>query len=66
MQLTSMNADTLDKAAMMKNLRKERADKEPSVSVLGKCDPDDFDTQEDAFLDLMLQMFVGVLKEPLR
>jgi hypothetical protein len=60
------DADTLDKAAVvMKNLRKERADKEPSVSVLGKFDPDDFDTHEDAFLDLMSQMF-GVPKEPLR
>jgi hypothetical protein len=59
------DADTLAKAAMrMKNIRKERADKEPSVTVLGKFDPDDFDTHEGAFLNLMLQTF-GVLKETL-
>jgi hypothetical protein len=48
------DADTLAKAAMMKTLRKERADKEPSpVMILGKFDPDDFDTHEDTFLNLM-------------
>jgi hypothetical protein len=30
------DADTLPEAAVTKNLRKERADKEPSVTVLGK------------------------------
>ena len=45
------DAATLDKAAMMKSLCKERADKEPSAStVLGK-----FNTHENAFLNLMLQ-----------
>jgi FPC/CPF motif-containing protein YcgG len=59
------DADTLDEAAVMKNLCKERADKgEPLVTVLGKFDPDDFDTHEDAFLNLMSQTF-GVLKESL-
>jgi hypothetical protein len=60
------DAATLAEAAEMKDLRKERrADKEPSpVTVLGKFDPDDFGTHEDAFLNLMLQMF-GVLQEPL-
>jgi hypothetical protein len=66
MQLTSMQTLPLNEAAMMKNLAKERADKEPaSVTVLGKFDPDDFDTHEDAFLNLMSQTF-GVLEEPLR
>jgi hypothetical protein len=58
------DVDSMDKAAVMKGLRKERVDKEPSVTVLGKFDPDDFDTHEDAFLNLMLQTF-GILKEPL-
>jgi hypothetical protein len=45
-------------------LRRERADKEPSVTVLGKFDRDDFDAHEDdAFLNLLAQSF-GVLKEP--
>jgi hypothetical protein len=60
-----IDADTLDKAAMMKSLCKERADKEASVTVPGKIDPDDFDTHEDAFLNLLSQTF-GILKEPLR
>jgi hypothetical protein len=59
------DADTLDKAAIVKDLYKERASKEPSVVALGKFeDPDDFDTHEDAFLNLMSQTF-GVLNEPL-
>jgi hypothetical protein len=55
---------TLDEAAVMKGLRKERAGKEPSVTVLGKFDPDDFDMHDDAFLNLMSQTF-GVLKDSL-
>jgi hypothetical protein len=57
----------LAEAAVMKDLYKERrADKVPSVStVLGKFDPDDFDTHEDAFLNLMSQTF-GVLQESSR
>jgi hypothetical protein len=47
----------------MKGLRKERVDKEPSVTVLGEFDPDDFDTHKDAFLNLLSQTF-GLLKEP--
>jgi hypothetical protein len=57
--------DTLDNTAVMKDLYKERASKEPSVTALAKFDPDDFDTHEDAFLNLMSQTF-GVLNEPLR
>jgi hypothetical protein len=56
------DADSLTEAAMMKTLRKERADKEPSVTVLGKFDPDDFDTHEDAFLNLTMSQTFGVLK----
>jgi hypothetical protein len=44
----------------MKKLRRKRADKEPSVTVLGKCDRDDIDAHEDAFLNLLVQTF-GVL-----
>jgi hypothetical protein len=57
--------DAMTQASEMKTLRKERADKEPSVTDLGKFDPDDFDAHEDAFLNLLAQSF-GVLKEPLR
>jgi hypothetical protein len=40
------------------------ADKEPSVSDLGKFNPDNFDVFEDAFLDLLAQSY-GVIYEPL-
>jgi hypothetical protein len=59
------NVDAMNKAAEMKALRRDRAEKEPSVSDLGKFDPDDFDSFEDAFLNLLAQSY-GVLKEPLR
>jgi hypothetical protein len=49
----------------MKTLQRDMSDKEPSVSDLGKFDPDDFDAHEDAFLNLLAQSY-GVLKEPLR
>jgi hypothetical protein len=52
-------------ASEMKTLMRERSDKEPSLTDLGKFDPDDFDAHEDAFLNLLAQSF-GVLKEPLR
>jgi hypothetical protein len=59
-------AETMSEAATeMKTLRRERAEKEPSVTTLAKFDPDDFDAHEDAFLNLLAQSF-GVLKEPLR
>jgi hypothetical protein len=57
-------AKEMNQAAMAKTLRKDRADKEPSVSDLGKFDPDDFDSFEDAFLNLLAQSY-GVIKEPL-
>jgi hypothetical protein len=56
----------MSEVAEMKTLRRERAEKEPSVMTLAKFDPDDFfDAHEDAFLNLLAQSF-GVLKEPLR
>jgi hypothetical protein len=66
----TLNAADFDIAAMtqaseMKTLRRERAEKEPSITDLGKFDPDDFDSHEDAFLNLLAQSF-GVLREPLR
>ena len=48
----------------MKNLRHELANKEPFVTNLGKFNPNDFDAQEDAFLNLLAQSF-RVLCEPL-
>ena len=59
------DTDALDEAAVMKDLYKERAAKEPSLTALAKFDPEDFDTHEDAFLNLLSQTF-GVLREPLR
>ena len=56
--------DTMQEAAQMKSLKCDLADKEPSVSDLGKFDPDDFDLFEDAFLNLLAQSY-GVLCEPL-
>jgi hypothetical protein len=61
----NFDAAAMNQAAEMKNLRRELADKEPSVTDLGKFDPDDFDAHEDAFLNLLAQSF-GVLREPLR
>ena len=58
-------ADVMQKAAQMKSLKWDLADKELSVSDLGKFDPDDFDSFEDAFLNLLVQSY-GMLHEPLR
>jgi hypothetical protein len=58
------NVAAMDEAAEMKNLRHKLADKEAAVTDLGKFDPEDFDTHEDAFLNLLAQSF-GVLREPL-
>ena len=54
----------MNQASEMKSLRREIADKEPSIADLGKFDPDDFDADEDAFLNLLAQSY-GVLHEPL-
>jgi hypothetical protein len=59
------DTDALDEAAVMKDLYKERVAKEPSLMALVKFDPEDFDTHEDAFLNLLSRTF-GVLREPLR
>jgi hypothetical protein len=59
------DAAAMNQASEMKALRRERAEKEPSITDLGKFDPDDFDSHEDAFLNLLAQSF-GVLHEPLR
>ena len=59
------DAATMNQASEMKALRRELADKDPSVTDLGKFDPDDFDAHEDAFLNLLAQSY-GVLREPLR
>ena len=60
----NLNAETMNQASEMKILRHKLADKEPSVTNLGKFDPDDFDAHEDAFLNLLAQSY-GVLREPL-
>ena len=57
-------ADMMQEAAQMKSLKCELADKEPSVSDLGKFNPDDFNLFEDAFLNLLAQSY-GVLCKPL-
>ena len=49
------NVDAMNKATEMKALRRNRADKELSVSDLGKFGPDDFDAFEDAFLNFLAQ-----------
>ena len=51
----------MNQAAEMKSLKHDMAEKEPSVSDLGKFDPDDFDAFEDAFLNLLAQSY-GVLR----
>jgi hypothetical protein len=59
------NAAAMNQASEMKTLRRERAEKEPSITDLRKINPDDFESHEDAFLNLLAQSF-GVLREPLR
>lgn len=61
----NFTVEAMNQAAEMKGLKREMADKEPSVGDLGKFDPDDFDSFEDAFLNLLAQSY-GVLREPLR
>lgn len=59
------SVQAMNEAAEMKSLKRDMAEKEPSVSDLGKFDPDDFDAYEDAFMNLLAQSF-GVIHEPLR
>jgi hypothetical protein len=61
----TFNIAIMNEAAEMKNLRRELSVKEPSISDLGKFDPNDFDAHEDAFINLLAQSY-GVLREPLR
>ncbi len=56
--------EAMRQAAIDKRLRKELAEHEPTFKDLGKFDPDDFDTYEDAFVNLLKQKY-GVLKESL-
>ena len=57
MDAVDWTADTMQEAAQMKSLKRDLADNEPSVSDLGKFDPDDFDSFEDAFLNLLAQSY---------
>ena len=60
----NFTTDVMTQAATEKVLRKELANREPSITGLGKFNPDAFDAHEDAFLNLLRQTY-GVLKEPL-
>jgi hypothetical protein len=51
-------AQAMNQVAEMKSLKREMADKEPSVSDLGKFDPDDFNVHEDASLIFWLNPMV--------
>jgi hypothetical protein len=64
--LTAVDFDAaaMNQASEMKTLRRERVEKEPSITDLGKFDPDDFDSHKDAFLNLLAQSF-GVLRKQL-
>ena len=54
----------MNQAATDKCLQKELTEQELTIKDLGKFNPDDFDTYEDAFGNLLKQKY-GVLKEPL-
>ncbi len=62
--MADFDVPAMNQAAEMKSLKRDMAEKEPSVSDLGKFDPDDFDAFEDAFLNLLAQSY-GVIREPL-
>ena len=57
--ITPLAADftvkVMNQAATDKRLRKELTEREPTTKDLGKFDPDDFDTYEDAFINLLKQ-----------
>jgi hypothetical protein len=67
LEAANFNADMLEETAALKQFRSEQATRrEPPVTALATFQhPDDFDTHEDAFLNLLAQSF-GVIKEPLR
>ena len=66
--ITPLAADftvkVLNQAAIDKRLCKELTRHEPTTKDLGKFDPYDFDTYEDAFINLLKQKY-SILKEPL-
>ena len=64
MSAADFMVQAMNEAAEMKGLKREMAEKEPSVSDLEKFDPDDFDAYEDAFLNLLAQSY-GAICEPL-
>jgi hypothetical protein len=55
----------MNEVAKMKGLKHDMVEKEPSVSDLGKFNPDNYDAYEDAFLNLLAQSY-GVIRELLR
>ena len=63
-QADNFMPEVMKQSAQEKIVRKELAETEPTITDLGKFDPDDFNTYEDAFLNLLGQT-LGVLKEPL-
>jgi len=52
-------------AVERKIIQRKQADAEITTRDLAKFEPDDFDTHEDAFLNLLAQTY-GVLNEPIR
>ena len=62
--VANFTVEVMNQAAIDKRLRKELTEQEPTTKDLGKFDPDDFDTYEDAFINLLKQKY-GILKEPL-
>ena len=63
--VTNFTMEVMKQADEENFLWKELAEKELTVKYLGRFDPNDFDTYEDALLNLLNQKF-GVLKKPLR
>jgi hypothetical protein len=64
LEAANFNADMLKETAALKLFRSEQATSEPPVTALAKFHPDNFDTHEDVFLNLLAQSS-GVIKEPL-
>ena len=55
----------LTNAIEWKIIQRKQADAEVTTGDLAKFEPDDFDTHEDACLNLLAQTY-GVLNEPIR
>ena len=60
----NFTVEAMNQATVDKHLCKELAEQEATTKDLGKFDPDDFNTFEDAVINLSKQKY-GVLKEPL-